>query len=84
MKLSRKLAVSVATVSIAASTAVAPAMAATPAVKPGKTYEEQVQQAELTGKRLDNAKKGVETAKGIVDTLGGLGGLFGMSGGGEK
>ncbi|MEJ4100875.1 hypothetical protein V5S96_10985 [Corynebacterium mastitidis] len=41
-------------------------------VRPGKSYEEQVQQAELTSKRLDNAKKGVETAKGIVDTLGGL------------
>lgn len=48
---------------------------------PGKTYDEQVQQAELTGKRIDNAKKGVETAKGIVDTLGGLGGLFGFGGG---
>ncbi|KQB85168.1 hypothetical protein [Corynebacterium oculi] len=85
MKLSRKLAVSVAAVSIATTTAVAPAMAATPAApKAPKSYEEQVQQAELTGKRLDNAKKGVETAKGIVDTLGGLGGLFGVNNGGGK
>ncbi|MBC3185170.1 hypothetical protein H7347_01035 [Corynebacterium sp. zg-331] len=81
MKLSRKLAVSVAAVSIATTTAVAPAMAAP---KAPKTYEEQVQQAELTGKRLDNAKKGVDTAKTIVDTLGGLGGLFGVNGGGQK
>lgn len=37
------------------------------------------EQAELTGKRLENAKKGVDTAKGIVDTLNGLGGLFGFN-----
>ncbi|KQB84093.1 hypothetical protein [Corynebacterium oculi] len=103
----RKAAIAAATFAVAATTAVAPAMAYevdngaaaipdnAPVVEkpafdlstiktdvkpalPGKSHEEQVQQADLTGKRLDNAKKGVETAKTIVDTLGGLGGLFGF------
>lgn len=77
MKLSRKLAVSAAAASIATATAVAPAMAETAPAAPKPTYEEQVQQAELTGKRIDNAKKGTETAKDIVDTLQGLNNLFG-------
>lgn len=91
----RKTAIAAVTLAVAATTAVAPAMAyevdnGTAAIpdnapvveqptfdisnltKPGKSHEEQVQQADLTGKRLDNAKKGVETAKTIVDTLGGL------------
>lgn len=36
------------------------------------------EQADLTSKRLDNAKKGMETTEKIVDTLGKLGGLFGF------
>ncbi|MER0102514.1 hypothetical protein [Corynebacterium sp. KPL2734] len=49
--------------------------------KKESTKKDPKEQAELTGKHLDNAKKGVETAKGIVDTLNGLGGLFGLNGG---
>ncbi|KQB85931.1 MULTISPECIES: hypothetical protein [Corynebacterium] len=90
----RKFSVAAAAVAVAATTAIAPAMAdevvgvdrpafdqqqVVKPVKPGKkTYEEQVQQAELTSKRLDNAKKGIDSAKTIVDTLNGFGGLFGF------
>ncbi|KQB84753.1 hypothetical protein [Corynebacterium lowii] len=91
MKLSRKFAVSAATLAVAASATIAPAMAdERPSILPGQTLSpeaaaaqqeakkpSETEKAELTGKRLDNAKKGVETAKGIVDTLGGLNGLFG-------
>ncbi|KQB85021.1 hypothetical protein [Corynebacterium oculi] len=91
MKLSRKFAVSAATLAVAASATIAPAMAdERPSFLPGQTLSpeaaaaqkdakqpSEMEKAELTGKRLDNAKKGVDTAKGIVDTLGGLNGLFG-------
>lgn len=55
----------------------APAKPATPTA-PAK--QDPKKQAELTGMQLDNAKKGVETAKDIVDTLNGLGKLFGVNG----
>ncbi|MEL4163243.1 hypothetical protein [Corynebacterium bovis] len=45
-----------------------------------KTPKDESEQADLVGKRLDNAKKGIEAAKSIVDTLTGIGGLFGFGG----
>ena len=45
-----------------------------------KSPKDESEQADLVGKRLDNAKKGIEAAKSIVDTLTGIGGLFGFGG----
>ncbi|MCZ9310023.1 hypothetical protein ACUY3K_04810 [Corynebacterium uberis] len=56
-----------------------PATAPTAPEKPAKLTPQE--QADLSAKRLDNAQKGVATANQIVDTLGKLGGLFGLTSG---
>lgn len=55
-----------------------PEAEATLADKDQPTKPTPQEQADLVGKRLDNAKKGMETTEKIVDTLGKLGGLFGF------
>lgn len=88
----RKLGIGLGTVALAATVAAAPATAVEADAKPAAdvasvvenvkpdTHADKLGKAELTGKHLDNAKKGVESAKGIADTLSTLGGLFGLGG----
>lgn len=89
----RKLTLGIAAAALAATTITPTAFADettpdTTNIDPGffldqkaPTKKDPKEQAEITGMQLDNAKKGVETAKGIVDTLNGLGGLFGLNNG---
>ncbi len=81
MKLSQKM-VAAAVAASAAFVVVAPANAEDVTTEPTTTQtavDKQKAQAELTSQQLDNAKKGVETANGILDGLGKISDLLGFN-----